>query len=398
MAGSAPGADFAAIHGSGGFDRDSEYGRGVRRDDLAPPPQKLGLRHLADSGGPVRPVPSAWQRHQQYVNSYIVHYGGARMQQFLRQPAPGVTDADILLAGHRFVRDEAADAQALAEGSYEVRLARKYYDKLLKEYALADFSRYRAGKIGLRWRTEREVVDGKGQFSCANKACAEATGLRSYEVNFAYVEQSVKQNALVKVRVCAPCAYKLFYKKVKAMQRLARRQRRQQRRSDASGSGEGLKGTKRGRRRGSGDAEGALKSRKAGSDVSSRPSRSAGAAGKRSESSSSSGGNSGSSSSGCSSASEEEASGDAGPKWFEDRAGDPNAAHDRINALRQAYEEQAGQAPAATAPAAGGATSSAPPADSARAAASRAWQQGPGSLVPPSADDALNDFFAELFE
>jgi protein FRA10AC1 len=33
--------------------------------------------------------------------------------------------------------------------------------QLFKEYALADMSRYKEGKIGLRWRTEREVIAGK---------------------------------------------------------------------------------------------------------------------------------------------------------------------------------------------------------------------------------------------
>ena len=36
------------------------------------------------------------------------------------------------------------------------------YDKLFKEFAIADLSRYKEKKIGLRWRTEREVVCGKG--------------------------------------------------------------------------------------------------------------------------------------------------------------------------------------------------------------------------------------------
>ena len=40
---------------------------------------------------------------------------------------------------------------------WQRRLAKKYYDKLFKEYALADFSRYKEGKVGFRWRTEQEV-------------------------------------------------------------------------------------------------------------------------------------------------------------------------------------------------------------------------------------------------
>ncbi|CAM9306421.1 unnamed protein product, partial [Phaeothamnion confervicola] len=40
-------------------------------------------------------------------------------------------------------------------------MALKYYRRLYKEYALADLSRYTEGKVGLRWRTESEVIAGK---------------------------------------------------------------------------------------------------------------------------------------------------------------------------------------------------------------------------------------------
>ena len=43
----------------------------------------------------------------------------------------------------RFIRtDEDND-----ERDYAKRLAKKYYDKLFKEYCLADLSRYREGKV-----------------------------------------------------------------------------------------------------------------------------------------------------------------------------------------------------------------------------------------------------------
>jgi protein FRA10AC1 len=32
-------------------------------------------------------------------------------------------------------------------------MAKKYYSKLYKEYALVDLSRYETGQIGCRWRT-----------------------------------------------------------------------------------------------------------------------------------------------------------------------------------------------------------------------------------------------------
>ena len=37
--------------------------------------------------------------------------------------------------------------------------------------------------VGMRWRTEKEVVVGKGQFICGAKGCDEKAGLCSYEVD-----------------------------------------------------------------------------------------------------------------------------------------------------------------------------------------------------------------------
>lgn len=52
----------------------------------------------------------------------------------------------------------------------------------------------------MRWRTEKEVVEGKGQFVCGERKCTETAELRSWEVNFGYIEEEVKKNALVKMR------------------------------------------------------------------------------------------------------------------------------------------------------------------------------------------------------
>eukprot|EP00983_Pelagomonas_calceolata_P035787 1120044-Pelagomonas_calceolata.AAC.1 len=138
-----------------------------------------------------------------------------------------------------------------AEDTLAARLAQKYYSRLFKEYCIADLSRYRESKLGLRWRSQKEVVAGKGHFSCGAKGCDAKDGLVSYEVNFAYQEagrekQLVKHSknpalaplklhqhlstfsqpnqtvfgfttwqALVKLRVCPECAFKLNYRKEK---------------------------------------------------------------------------------------------------------------------------------------------------------------------------------------
>lgn len=94
-------------------------------------------------------------------------------------------------------------------------MAKKYYDKLFKEYCIADLTYYKENKIALRWRTEKEVVVGKGQFECGNKRCKEKEELRSWEVNFGYVEHGEKKNALVKLRLCPDCSIKLNYRSKK---------------------------------------------------------------------------------------------------------------------------------------------------------------------------------------
>ena len=63
----------------------------------------------------------------------------------------------------------------------------------------------------MRWQTEKEVKDGKGQFKCGAKRCEETDNLRTWEVNFAYEEPDGRKNALVKVRLCTEDSYRLNY-------------------------------------------------------------------------------------------------------------------------------------------------------------------------------------------
>ena len=65
--------------------------------------------------------------------------------------------------------------------------------------------------MALRWRVEKEVIVGKGQFICANKRCDCRDNLTSWELNFAYVEDLKRKNALVKVRLCEQCSAMLNY-------------------------------------------------------------------------------------------------------------------------------------------------------------------------------------------
>jgi len=111
---------------------------------------------------------------------------------------------------------------------WEKELAKKYYEKLFKEYAIADLSRFKEHKVGLRWRVEKEVVSGKGQFICGGKGCEAKEALQSFEVNFVYVEQEARKNALVKVRLCPSCAQKLNHKHLNKRKREEKKAKKKQ--------------------------------------------------------------------------------------------------------------------------------------------------------------------------
>ncbi|XP_048362240.1 protein FRA10AC1 [Sphaerodactylus townsendi] len=148
----------------------------------------------------------AYGRHKKLVNDYILFYGGKK-EDFKRSGANDKTDLDIVRENHRFLWKEEDEVDM----TWEKRLSKKYYDKLFKEYCVADLTKYKENKFGFRWRHEKEVISGKGQFSCGNKHCDEKEGLKSWEVNFGYVEHEEKKNALVKLRLCPECSYKLNF-------------------------------------------------------------------------------------------------------------------------------------------------------------------------------------------
>lgn len=139
-------------------------------------------------------------------------------------PAPAKSDLQLLREAHRFLREEEDE-----DGSWESRLAQKYYQRLFKEYVICDLAGYKKGNVGFRWRTEAEVVQGRGQFQCAHKRCNSKRGLQSFEVDFKYSEAGASKRALVKVRLCMDCAYKLHYRRLKKESR--RRRKRKHERS-----------------------------------------------------------------------------------------------------------------------------------------------------------------------
>ncbi|XP_073684839.1 protein FRA10AC1 isoform X1 [Garra rufa] len=224
--------DLVKVHGGGGYDSDfsdddggggqSKYGENrAGKDELLQKPfqkgkhTKLAHKNVAAHEWDREEARNrrqhlismnAFERHKKFVSDYVLYYGG-KIDEFRRSSSKDKTDLDVVRENHRFLwRDEDEE-----DMTWEKELAKKYYDKLFKEYCIADLSRYKENKFGFRWRIENEVISGKGQFLCGNKRCECKEGLKSWEVNFAYVEQGEKRNALVKLRLCPECSFKLNY-------------------------------------------------------------------------------------------------------------------------------------------------------------------------------------------
>lgn len=117
------------------------------------------------------------------------------------------SDLEVLKQYHEFIRDDEIDE--IRQQDWRIRLARRYYDQLYKEYALADLSHYQAGLIGFRWRTEDEVLSGKGQSFCGAIYCSAIEGIKTFEVPFGYEEARVSKAELVKISLCKKCSKKL---------------------------------------------------------------------------------------------------------------------------------------------------------------------------------------------
>lgn len=221
-------ADFVAAHLGGSYRTDSTTTKCTTKTHStfvgAPHRSMAAAVSTATRGRQVYSSMDAYSRHVMMMNNYVLYYGGDRAKNEL-EPRIVRRDADVLREEYRFIRSD-TDGY---DNTWEKRLAKKYYEKLFREYALADLSRYKEGKIGFQWRTKEHVISGKGQFECGNKTCRMRDDLRSYEVNFGYTEANERCSALVKVRLCGGCAYKLFYKKIRKMEHILKKRRREER-------------------------------------------------------------------------------------------------------------------------------------------------------------------------
>ena len=111
---------------------------------------------------------------------------------------------------------------------------------------ITDLSLYKANKVAMRFQTETEVKSGKGQFVCGARKCEEKEKMRTWEVNFAYKEDGEKKNALVKLRLCPDCSYKLnYHHKRKEVTKKKKRRKSEKKRKRKSGTERSDKKSKR---------------------------------------------------------------------------------------------------------------------------------------------------------
>lgn len=167
-----------------------------------------------------------YELHKRLINDYYLCRKGAT-SLLQRDTSRDKTDYDVLRDNHRFLWDEADHPD-----TWEAQLAKKYHDKLFKEYCICDLTMFKSNKVAMRWRTEPELISGRGQFTCGEKHCSIRDGLKTWEINFAYQEQGEKKNALVKLRLCPECSSKLNYgskkREVKRIQKKKTGKRKQQ--------------------------------------------------------------------------------------------------------------------------------------------------------------------------
>ena len=166
---------------------------------------------------------SSRERHSHLVSVY------RRYQAALHPPPLGppsrpcpLTDAELVLSSHSLLPPSTPSSPTPTQ-----RLALRYYAQLYKEYAIIDLSH--PSHPGLRWRTEAEVVEGRGQWTCGARGCRREEGLGTWRLDFGYREGETEKEVKVKVRLCEDCAVLLHRDKIREVKRHEREMRRQER-------------------------------------------------------------------------------------------------------------------------------------------------------------------------
>ena len=229
--------DFAQQHKGGALTVDDqllEHRRQMKdppkaRAAAAPkkPLDAYTVEHNRKVSAQARGFVSSFERHKKYMKDVVHYYGGK-----VPKAAEGENDFAILQRNFQFIRDEYDDVETLEEGTnkekYEAEISLAYYQKLHKEYALANLTRFETGEIGLMWRTDQQVISGKGQFVCGNVDCDAMEGLKEFEMEFGYKENEQQKLELVKISLCPVCAYKLNYKRIQDKEKQERKRKRKE--------------------------------------------------------------------------------------------------------------------------------------------------------------------------
>lgn len=84
-----------------------------------------------------------YELHKYLVNVYCLNKKGSTAV-LARDTSRDRTDLDVIRENHKFLweEDDVAD-------TWEKQLAKKYYDKLFKEYCICDLSRYKENQVSI---------------------------------------------------------------------------------------------------------------------------------------------------------------------------------------------------------------------------------------------------------
>lgn len=83
-----------------------------------------------------------YEIHKHLINDYVLKKSGDTRHLFQRDTSRDRTDLDVLRENHKFLWHDESGAE-----SWEQQLAKKYYDKLFKEYCICDLSRYKENRV-----------------------------------------------------------------------------------------------------------------------------------------------------------------------------------------------------------------------------------------------------------
>lgn len=81
-----------------------------------------------------------YEVHKTLINQYVLKQPGDT-KLLKRDASKDRTDLDVLKDNHQFLWD------STTPDSWEAQFARKYYDKLFKEYCIGDLSLYKDNKV-----------------------------------------------------------------------------------------------------------------------------------------------------------------------------------------------------------------------------------------------------------